>query len=478
MEPERKIEKLLRAYAKKRQGDAGDPLKLHPAMRRQLQDEVARRKRQPEDEEEASVSLWELFKQRWALLAGFALICFFGAALFLPAMNKAKNKAESVTAMSNLKQIGVAAQMAANDNYGKLPASLELLTNELGSDKVLTDPQSGQPFVYVAGGEKLDALSSNAVLAYSPMEKKGRAVLFADGRVEVVNGARLNELTSRSSTPLLAASDSIVRKVAESPAPTEVANGYATAAGAVTVQPKTEAGRSDTTLADTGNPAASSGFLAVNKPAPATPPSGRMARSAVTGDRDFKTQENAIEYANTVSPNSGASLQSSFKNTVAQTKAPAVLANFAVQQNGNAIRVVDADGSVYDGELLPEKSFAQSEPAVDLPAAPTITATPLKDQVKLKTAAARDESQAAQNYFFQVSGTNVTLQQKVVFAGNLVANSSAQRNRQQTLSGGIGGALTQAALTNQLPWSESRIEGTAVVADTNHIEINAVPQAP
>ena len=70
MEPERKIEKLLRAYAKKRQGDAGDPLKLHPAMRRQLQDEVARRKRQPEDEEEASVSLWELFKQRWALLSG------------------------------------------------------------------------------------------------------------------------------------------------------------------------------------------------------------------------------------------------------------------------------------------------------------------------------------------------------------------------------------------------------------------------
>ena len=42
MEEERKIEKLLRAYAKKRRADAGDPLKLHPAPRRQLQDEVAR----------------------------------------------------------------------------------------------------------------------------------------------------------------------------------------------------------------------------------------------------------------------------------------------------------------------------------------------------------------------------------------------------------------------------------------------------
>ena len=42
MEPERKIEKLLRAYAKKRRAQAGDPLKLHPATRRLLQDEIAR----------------------------------------------------------------------------------------------------------------------------------------------------------------------------------------------------------------------------------------------------------------------------------------------------------------------------------------------------------------------------------------------------------------------------------------------------
>ena len=42
MEPERKIEKLLRAYAKKRRAEAGDSLKLHPANRRILQDEAAR----------------------------------------------------------------------------------------------------------------------------------------------------------------------------------------------------------------------------------------------------------------------------------------------------------------------------------------------------------------------------------------------------------------------------------------------------
>src|SRR5437899_11415128 len=42
METERPIEKLLRAWAKKRRHDAGSPQELHPATRRLLQGEVAR----------------------------------------------------------------------------------------------------------------------------------------------------------------------------------------------------------------------------------------------------------------------------------------------------------------------------------------------------------------------------------------------------------------------------------------------------
>src|SRR5437588_742172 len=43
MEPERPIEKLLRAWANKRRHDAGPPLDMHPATRRLLQGEVARK---------------------------------------------------------------------------------------------------------------------------------------------------------------------------------------------------------------------------------------------------------------------------------------------------------------------------------------------------------------------------------------------------------------------------------------------------
>ncbi|HHY84255.1 MAG TPA: hypothetical protein GYA07_01780 [Verrucomicrobia bacterium] len=45
MEPERPIEKLLRAFAQKRREQAGEPFELHPVNRRLLQDEVARFRR-------------------------------------------------------------------------------------------------------------------------------------------------------------------------------------------------------------------------------------------------------------------------------------------------------------------------------------------------------------------------------------------------------------------------------------------------
>ncbi|MEJ0088802.1 MAG: hypothetical protein WDM80_03480 [Limisphaerales bacterium] len=464
---------MLRAYAKKRRADAGDPLKLHPATRRLLQGEVARKKprsnrpNRPDDEEAMSVSLLELFRQRWALLTSFALVVFFGAALFLPALSKAKRKAASITAMNNLKQIGVAAQMAANENYGKLPASLETLTNGLASDKILTDPQTGKPFVYVAGGERLDVLSSNAVLAYSPENKKTHTVLFADGRVEIVNGAKFSELTNRVVTEFVLARGSAPRQLAEPQATVTVAAGNVVAAPSAQSLSKAETDRSREALSDTVATTTGTGMLAVNSPAPAASASAGLAK-------DFGAQTGSIQFAATQDFNS--STQNSFKNTRAPAKAASVLANFQVQQAGNAIRVVDSDGSVYDGELQPENEKKEQIPAGTLQA----------PGERAKTIARRDEpqmtqnSQAAQNYFFRVTGTNLTLKQNVVFAGNVVANSKAGQNQQQAYDnkGAAGGAQSQSMLKNQLLWSNSRIAGTAVVANTNNIEINAEPQSP
>jgi hypothetical protein len=460
MEPERKIEKLLRAYAKKRRAQAGDPLELHPATRRLLQGEIARNAPKPDDED-ASMTLWELFRQQWAVLLGFALMVFFGATLLLPGLSAAKNKAKKTTAMSNLKQIGMAAQMAAEENNGQLPASLDALTNQLGSDKILTDMESGKRFIYVAGGEKLDGLPSNSVLAYSPSDKKGRAVLFADGRVEIVNGARFSELTNRGLPQLVAAKDSARRQLAERP-------------GAITAPPISGPSKS----ADLRTTVQNAGELAANTPAAPATTFDRLATAQGAADNYSTTQTNSVQFASAASHNFAFGLQNLFKNTAAPAKAVPVLANFQVQQNGNAIRVVDADGSVYDGSLLPESAVAQNGPAPAATPAPPVTAPAQVERAK--TIATRDESQTAQNYFFRVTGTNRTLKQNVVFAGNLLAISNATTNWQQSFggSGGLGGGQLQSVLTNQLPWSSSRIAGTAVIANTNNIEINAVPLSP
>jgi hypothetical protein len=471
MEPERKIEKLLRACAKKRRADAGDSFKLHPATRRLLQGEIARNAAKPDEED--SLSLWELFRRQWAVLAGFAIIVFFGAALFLPALSSAKKKAQNVSAMNNLKQIGAAAQMAAEENNGKLPASLDALTNQLGSDKSLTDSESGKRFIYIAGGENLDGLPSNSVLAYSPADKKGRAVLFADGRVEVVKDSQFSELTNRELLQL-ALKDSSRREPGETPATTTIASGNAAAIPPISGKLKSEANRNDSKPADAGI-AAGNIELAANVPAPAV---DRRIASPSAINNFAATQADSFQFASAASHNLTFGLQNSFKNTVKPVQVPPVLSNFQVQQNGSAIRVVDADGSVYNGSLQPEISVAQNAMPSRTPAAPSAAPVQVQQQKEITR---RDESQSAQNYSFRVSGLNQTLQQNVVFTGSLLAISNVA-SLPQLFSGsssiGGGGGQSQSMLTNQLPWSNSRIAGSAVIADTNNIEINAVPLPP
>jgi type II secretory pathway pseudopilin PulG len=435
MEPERKIEKLLRAYAKKRRVEAGDPLKLHPATRRLLQGEVVRRAGKP-DEEEASLSLWDLFRQQWVFLLGFALVMFFAATMFLPALSKAKNKAQSVTAMNNLKQIGVAAQIAAVNNNGKLPASLDALTNELGSDKILSDPESGKHFAYAAGGVILDDLQSNSVLAYSPEDKKGRAVLFADGNVQRLRREDFSGLTNRGLLLFAAAENS----------PRGQINGMAPAAPVL-------AGTSTTTF------------------------SGELAASAVKAD-GFTA---GLPQANSVKL--GLNNLQRFVQTVAATaKTPPVLASFELQQNGNAISVVDRDGSVYSGTWQLAAADMPRELDRTKESLPQTMRPP--QNLEKDVRAAKNKPTAAQNYSFRVTGQNRTLKQNIVFVGNMVV-SNAQNNAQppggRNFGGGGGGGQFQSAAANaaqQAVFSNSRIAGTVLIDETNKIEINALPVTP
>jgi hypothetical protein len=445
MEPERKIEKLLRAFAKKRRADAGEPLQLHSATRRRLQEEVARRSAQPEEED--SVSLWQFVRRHWAFLFGFALVMFCLATMFLPALSSSKRRSQNISAMNNLKGIGLAVQMAAADANGNLPASLDALTNQLVSAKDLIDPQSGKPFVYVAGGRNLDTLPTNEVLAYSPEGKKGRAVLLADGRVEYASPERFLELTQ--------------------PATGELAFGEANK------RDESHAAKDELVVADKEKSAVAppqvGGSLAASTPM-LSPPAAEP-NSIESGNRAIQTF--------TAQPFAGA--QNLFKNNAISAKTPVVLANFQIEQDGERLRVVDGDGSVYDGTWQLAKAIAQKVPAqapTDLAESPT----PQGNAQELNSA--NGAQMLAQNYSFQVTGTNLTLKKAVVFTGNLTVISGTTTAGQNAMNGNAAANNQTENLTHGSPvnsaqqtiWSNARIAGTATIAETNQIEINATPQ--
>jgi hypothetical protein len=91
-EPEKKIDESLRAYANKRREDAGAPLDLHPATRRMLQGEVAKlRAAQP-----AERRWWQVFFPAWprfAAAAGMFAVLATGVWVFTQSETEQVNKA-------------------------------------------------------------------------------------------------------------------------------------------------------------------------------------------------------------------------------------------------------------------------------------------------------------------------------------------------------------------------------------------------
>ena len=118
---------------------------------------------------------------KWAL----TLLVISGV-IVTPALHSAQIKALRTSANCHLKQIGLALAQYAGDHHTLLPLSLhdKELKEYLGSETVLADPETGDPFVYVGAGRVWMA-NPDDVIAYSPHDSggQGRNVLFSDAHV-------------------------------------------------------------------------------------------------------------------------------------------------------------------------------------------------------------------------------------------------------------------------------------------------------
>ncbi len=132
----------------------------------------------------------------FTLMAVMAILMVLGAML-LPVLASAKRRAQRINTISNLKQVGLAIRIYEGDNNNRLPASFEDMTNELGTERITYDVETGQRFTYLGAGLSEDSLNPESVIAYSPIVNGGCNVLFADGSVSEISAEHFQELSQR-----------------------------------------------------------------------------------------------------------------------------------------------------------------------------------------------------------------------------------------------------------------------------------------
>jgi hypothetical protein len=162
------------------------------------------------------------------------------------------------------------------------------------------------------------------------------------------------------------------------------------------------------------------------------------------------------------------------------------LVAFTVEQNGADLKVVDADGSVYTGQVLVADMLpVPQNNAVQVRQFGAAGGTAGNQTLRSQTPAPSQSQFINQNVLnFRVAGTNRSLRQNVVFTGNfvpadeaanaqIVSNVTAIQNNRLSNQNQLRNQQQQ--LQELLPWNNGRISGQAVLDNKQTIAVEASP---
>jgi len=539
-DPNRNVGEQLAAWARKRRDEAGAPFELHPATRKMLQAEVARNLPKKSDKPAPEPGGWsKMFWPRFALAGGLCVVLVAVVGILLPGLAKSKSKAQHLASVRQQKR-ALSADSGRRDAPAQIPpniggnrpgeAPVRHLADEAGKSAVaelqppaapsLAENKPPAQEVKVKAELKdvrLKAGQPDAVEERALSEKSRQGILSDKAKEPTPAGtaaparefyAEKEQALMRqryalgpeqtggvtSATNALADEQKIpaTSRTPPAPAPQVAWNGAnvgqrvgsgggrgfaggtatnpAPRANLVLRSPQNGAKADDRSLAL----ARSSGVSTANvKSMPEQRETDRFGTGIVNG---YNTAGHPAS-----SPQRFAQMRE-YRTNFNSPPMPNVLSSFQLEQNGRLIRVVDADGSIYDGaiEQRPTEEAARGGIAVQT------AATELKKNIEPEAkrveglaAASAGEIAALQNVFFRVVGTNRTLNQLVVFEGNFLARTNqaneivlgAKLTADQSATATGRQSLSQKA--QQTP--NGLIRGQATIGLSNRIEINAAP---
>jgi nitrate reductase NapE component len=494
-EPERPIEKLLRAAAKKRREEAGAPFELHSATRRLLQGEVTRQFAKPGLQRRW---LAVLTAQLWPRLAlGVAIVAALGVLVWVvlpgtrgeksPALLARNQPAPEPAPVPEVVQPAPAASPPVAQAAAKAPQAQPNVATyrervepqtpsaaarpSAGPSQLATDTLRAPP-----ANESVDKSLSAASRQSADRKKAAEAEVAAAGgtvaqpsagAVNGVSGGRYGFAGASAPPGNAPTTPAMPPPVATTAAPANAVaadesaklNDAASARRALAYKPQSE-------------------MASANQPSPAWGATGALANSP-SASLDAKKNLGASQRFTQVTQKLKAKAAPS-QNAAA---AHPVLAVFNVEQSGSALRIVDGDGSVYSGYVQIADTTRRSRGIQGEPPLGAAAVSAPKDAAAEKPVVRLGADHLLpQTYLFRVTGTNRSLQKKVVFTGSLLP--AAQAKQPMVMHTNLGAVTSidgfQAGMTQLLtvPLINTRISGKVVVGNAKAVEINAEPSSP
>lgn len=435
MNDERPIEKLLHRYAKKRRADAGAPVELHPASRRQLQGEVARqfRNARPGRAPFSFTGLGRGWLPRLAWgLPLLALVAVGSWALLVRpatkqlALGTVADQATPYTTDKNLTK----RERAEVRSVGTPPVVANTIPAEFSATK---------------------APLPSPVSAAAPSRNRP-AARFADHGLE--DGSRRAE-------PALAFGAK--------------GGGRADKSGAVAATKTAVLAEPAKAIQDSNE--SKTKALATVAPGSVAPIGEASSMATNLAYFDHLEHEQVPTYSQSFANRAPETPKQKAAKVIALPPLSPVLANFRVEQTGRQLRVVDSDGSTYTGETDAAPEFGG---AVGGQKHQTVQLFKRDGKVnQLPATAAMVQSQPTQSNFYRVTGTNRTLNQAVEFTWSFMEPTNAPVWAQARQSGAEQNKDAKKLPTQfPVPLQNSFINGRAQFGSGEAIEINAVPVSP